>query len=125
MAGDKDTLKNYTAESKGEEKVDDADCYVVYLKAKPKKKVAYAAYNIWVDKKTFAVRKAEYFSLSGKKIKEMTASDFREIEGKSIATKMVMRDLLKKNSETHMILDDIEVNVKLPKNIFSLSSLSF
>ena len=55
------------------EKVDSADCHIVSLKAKPKKKVAYDSYKMWIDKATFAVRKAEYFSRSGKKIKEMQA----------------------------------------------------
>jgi outer membrane lipoprotein-sorting protein len=125
MAGDKDTLKNYTAELLGSEDVDGASCYKVSLNSKPKKKVAYASYIVWVDKTTFAIRKAEYFSLSGKKIKEMAAFDFKEIAGKSVATKMIMKDLLKKNSQTEMILIDIEVNIALPKDIFSLSALTF
>ena len=125
MAGDKDTLENYTATLEGPGEVDGADCYIVNLKAKPKKKVAYASYTLWVDKTTFAVRKADYFSLSGKKIKEMTALDFKKIAGKSIATKMIMNDMLKRNSRTEMIITDIEVNIDLPKNIFSLSALSF
>ena len=125
MAGEKDTLKNYTATLEGSENIDGADCYIVHLQAKPKKKVAYAEYTIWVDKSTFAMRKANYFSLSGKIIKEMTALDFKKIAGKYVATKMIMKDMLKKNSRTEMIINDIEVNIDLPKDIFSLSALSF
>jgi len=125
MAGEKDTLKNYTAATEGSENVDGADCYIVHLQAKPKKKVAYAAYTVWVDKTTFAIHKAEYFSLSGRKIKEMTALDFKTIAGKYIAMKMIMKDLLKGNSRTEMLINDIEVNIDLPKDIFSLSALSF
>ncbi len=124
MTGDKGLLADYTAELLRKEEVNGLNCFVVHLTAKSRS-VPYYAQNIWVDSRRFVGVKAEKFSRSATLLKEMEVLEWKDEAGMLVPVHMVMRDAMKKNSSTEFILDDLQLNIPLDSNIFSLDELSW
>jgi outer membrane lipoprotein-sorting protein len=123
-----DTLNNETLEAQynstlvGEEEINGKQCYVLELIGK-KKTIQYPKQKIWVDKETDTAVKIELYALSGAKIKEETILEVKRIGNRYFAVNSEMKDLLRKNSKTVFKMNKVELDVKLPDNIFSMKSL--
>lgn len=124
LTGGKDFIKKYSIALQSEESIDGKKCYVLKLIAN-KRDISYPKQIIWVEKNTFAVRKAQYFSLSGKLIKEVNVKKIEKIKNHYIPTDYIFRDALKKDSKTEFFISDIKINLPLSDNIFSLEELSW
>jgi outer membrane lipoprotein-sorting protein len=124
FTGEKGLLDLYSVESEGVEKVDGRDCFVLKLTAK-KKQIAYAQERMWVDAELFVARKATYYSLAGKAVKEMEVKDIRTVSGKNLPMEIEMRDLLKKGSSTAFQIKKIAIDAPLDPKIFSREELSW
>jgi len=115
-------LEKYQAELVSEEVLEDSPCYVIDLTARVKE-VTYYRRRIWVDKNLFIPLKEELFAVSGKKLKVMTLGNMKKFGTRFYPTYMVMRDLLRKNSKTEMIISKVEFDLKIPEEIFTQRSL--
>jgi len=124
LTGGKEFLEIYKVTLKGEESVHGKPCYLLELKAK-KRNVPYPEQLIWVDKSTFSVQKARYFSLSGKLIKEIEVKKVEKIKTHYLPTHYIFYDMLKKDSRTEFFISDIEVDARLSDKFFSLEELSW
>ena len=124
MTEGNDTLDKYEVELTGEEMVDGRPCYRIEMKAKTRK-VPYPRQTVWIDREDFVPRKAQYFSKSGKLLKEMRVLEIRELEGRLLISKMVLEDKLKKNSSTELHLETVEANPELGRDFFSLDQLAW
>jgi outer membrane lipoprotein-sorting protein len=124
LTGEKGLLDLYSVEAEGTAEVDGRSCHVLKMTAK-KKDIAYPVQRAWVDAELFVLRKAEYYSLSGKPIKDLAAEDVRKVSGKNIPFRMRMRDLMKKDSSTVFQLVKIAVDAPLDPKTFSLEELSW
>jgi len=124
MTGEKDLLKLYNVSLVGTETIEGRKHYHIVLEAK-KRGVAYPKQEAWVDAEYMVVTRANAYSLSGRLLKEMEIGDIRPIAGKNIAHYVIMRDAMKKNSSTEMRVEKLELNEKLPPDIFSLEELSW
>lgn len=124
MTEGNDTLSKYDVELTGSEVVDGQDCHVIEMTAKSRK-VPYPRQTLWVVKETNIVEQVQYFSKSGKLLKEMRVLEVDEYDGKIVITRMVLEDKLKKNSSTEMIVEDIETNPSLGSDFFSLDQLAW
>lgn len=124
MSGERNTLKNYSVEIISEEDFEENDVWVIELIAKTSK-VAHYKQQVFVDKKNYFVWKVLYFSKSGKLTKEMVSLEMKIIGNKTIATRSLITDKLKKNNSTENILTDIELNIDLDDNLFSLDELAW
>lgn len=124
LTGDKSIASNYTSEYLGTETIDGRQCYHLMLTAK-KKTAAYQKEELFVDTEKYVSLKSILYSASGKALREMTSSDIMQINGKYIAQKSVMVDLLKKTSVTTMQLKKIEVNAPIQNKYFTLEELSW
>jgi outer membrane lipoprotein-sorting protein len=98
-------------------------CY--HLRLKGKQSVAYPEQELWIDSELFVVRRALYKSLSGRVLKELVVERVERISGKNVPVQFNMIDRLQKNSETRFIIQNLQINVPLPKDEFSLERLSF
>ena len=103
-------------------------CYVLDLNAKVKE-VTYYKRKIWVDKEVFIPVKEELFAKSGKKLKVMimgNVASFR-LRGRGriryYPMYIGMRNLLRKDSLTEMIITKAEFDVKIPKDTFTQRNL--
>lgn len=124
MTEGNDTLSKYDVELVGSEVVDGQDCFVIEMTAKSRK-VPYPKQTLWVVKDSYVAEQVQYFSRSGKLLKEMRVLEVKEFDGKFITSKMVLEDKLKKNSSTEMIVNDIEINPGLESDFFSLDQLAW
>lgn len=124
MTEGNNTLSKYDVELVRSEIVDGQDCFVIEMTAKTRK-VPYPKQTLWVVKDTYVVEQVQYFSKSGKLLKEMRVLDVREFQGKVVISRMVLEDKLKKNSSTEMVIDTIVANPDLGSGFFSLDQLAW
>jgi hypothetical protein len=87
--------------------------------------VAYPVQVMWVDPKLWSARRMQQFSLAGRLLKEISLGDFKPVAGRTVATRMVLEDKLKKNSRTVFVVERIEVDIALDPKLFTLEHLSW
>jgi outer membrane lipoprotein-sorting protein len=124
MTGGKTLLESYELTLEGKEPIDGAECYRIGMKAKARN-VAYPRQTVWVDAKLFVARKMHQYSLSNRLLKEIRLSDFTVVAGRTVPTRMVLEDKLKKGSSTELVVEEMELGVKLDPALFSLDKLTW
>ncbi len=95
---------DYSAELAGEENIIDIDshtrnCYRLELSSK-RSGAAYSKLTLWAEKETFYPVKAEFFALSGKKLKTAFYSLIKEFEGKKVISKATIFDQIIRSNYT-------------------------
>ncbi len=124
MTEGNDTLSKYDVELTGEESVGGEDCYVIEMIAKSRD-VAYPRQIVWVVKDSLVPQQVQYFSKSGKLLKEMRVNAIQSVGDKFVITRMTLEDKLKKNSSTELVIDSLETDTNLGRDFFSLDNLSW
>lgn len=124
LTGGKTLLETYRVSLEGTDAVDGAECYRIRMEAKTRN-VAYPVQVVWVDPKLWSARRMQQFSLAGRLLKEISLADFKAVAGRTIATRMVLEDKLKKNSRTVFTIEKIEVDIPLDPKLFTLEHLSW
>jgi len=124
MTGEGDTLEDYRVEVLGTEEVEGEECYKIKMDAKSRN-VPYPSQIVWVDTELFVFRKVHKFSLSGKLLKEMTATEFVRKSGKNIPVRMIMKDTMKRNSSTEFHIEELDLEADIPESTFSLEELTW
>jgi len=94
------------------------DFYVLLNKPKDPKSVEFASYKVWIDKKTFLPRKAEYTDATGKVYRVVEALEVKEFQGFPTVVKSRVRDL-KSGGNTVSEFSEIKYDVGLPDSVFS------
>ncbi|MBN2058026.1 MAG: outer membrane lipoprotein-sorting protein [Candidatus Saganbacteria bacterium] len=97
-------------------------CYVLDLTAKVKD-VNYHKIRIWVDREIFVPVREELFALSGKKLKVMILGDVQKHGSRYYPRYVSMKNLLREDSLTEMIITDIKFDVRIPKDTFTQRNL--
>jgi outer membrane lipoprotein-sorting protein len=108
-----DLLNDYTTKIIGTE----TDCYILELKAK-NKKTTYAKIKYWIRISDFMPIKEEFFSLSGKLLKQLEYKEPKILAGKRRPTLFVMKSMLKKELGTYLIIEAMETKIDLSDRIF-------
>jgi len=98
-------------------------CYVVDLTAKVKE-ITYYRRMVWVDKELFVPVREELFALSGKKLKVMTVGNVQKFGARYYPMYYTMRNLLRQDSLTEMIVTKAEFDIPVPPDIFTQAKLS-
>jgi len=124
MTGGRGILEDYQVELKGTEWIGGHECYKLVLTAK-NRRVPYFQQTLWIDTEEYVSRRIHQFSRSGDLLKEMDIEELIHTEGKVIPKHIIIRDKLKRNSETEFIIEDIEIGLRLPANTFSLEELTW
>jgi len=114
---------DYTPTLLGEEEAEGQRCYKLELKAHDRS-VAYDRVLYWVrsDGTFFPVR-AEYFTISGKKLKWLTASEVAPLGGRRRPTLLRMESALDAGARTTVRFRTIQDGVKLDDTLFTPSTL--
>lgn len=124
MTGNRTILETYEVELLGEEEIGGRPAYRIEMVARTRD-VAYPRQIVWVDRERFVLLKAQMYSLSDRRLKEITTERAELIDGKWIPVEQTIEDTLKRNSRTEFIVEDMEVGIPLPRGIFSLEELSW
>ncbi len=124
MTGGKDRVSQYDVELLGDESINGHDCYVVMMIANVRT-VPYPKEKVWIDKESFIGWKAEYYTKSGRLLKEIEILKTEDFDGRLVATETRISDKMKTDTETIMILHDLEIDITLDDELFSLEELSW
>jgi len=107
----------------GVEACAEGECYVLEAAARPGARVAYAQRKMWVDTEYFVLRQEELYAASGRLLKVARMEEIKVIGGRHVATRLTMEDVLRRNTSTTLVLDELELDVEIPEGMFSLQSL--
>lgn len=124
MTGNRTILDTYDVSLLSVEEVGGREAYKVQLDA-VERNVAYPKQLLWIDTERYVVLRGEMYSLSNRKLKEITTEKVEQIEGRWVAVEQTISDVLKSNSYTEFMVREIEIGVRLPRGIFSLEQLSW
>ena len=117
------TLDKYDVKMLGSEMVKGEDSWVIEMIA-TSKDVPYPKQIIKVGKSDTILKSAEYYARSGRLLKTVDVISVRTFEnGKITITEMELKDQLRRNSSTRMLIDNVELNPSLDDDLFSLRSL--
>jgi len=116
-------VKDYDPALAGEEAVEGEACYRLELKAKDRS-VAYDRVVYWVRSDgTFYPVKADYYTLSGKKLKSLVLSQVKPIGGRTRPTLLTMESRVDEGSRTRLEFLTIQDDVRLDDRVFTPSAL--
>ena len=115
--------KDYAATLAGEETVDGQACWKLELKARDRS-VAYDRVVYWVrtDGTFFPVR-ADYYTLSGRRLKWLTSAEVGRIGGRQRPTLLTMESALETGARTLLKFLTIDDGVPLDDRLFTPSAL--
>ncbi|MBI4528170.1 MAG: outer membrane lipoprotein-sorting protein [Deltaproteobacteria bacterium] len=117
--------EDYDATLLGEDKIEGEDCFVFDLKSKDKR-ATYDRITYWISKSRIVGVKAEYFTVSGKKLKKATMRyDSRtKVNGevRPFISRMIILDEVVSTAVTTLAMKNKGFQ-KLPDYIFNLSLL--
>ncbi len=120
MMASRELRKRYTSKVTGDATVGGRPCWKLEMVATDKS-VTYPRRETCVDKETMIAVEQKLFALSGMLIKTWTMSAVQTFEGgRRFPTKMVIRDHLRKGSETRIEMSGIRFGVALEREVFSL-----
>lgn len=115
--------RDYDATLAGEETVDGTVCHVLELKAK-NRGVAYDRVRYLVRKDgTFFPCLAEYFTISGKKLKILRSDEVEMLGGRRRPSRLFMENVLESGALTELKFLKIDDKPRLDERMFSPASL--
>jgi hypothetical protein len=116
-------IRDYEPTLVGEESAEGAACYKLELKAKDRS-VAYDRVVYWVrsDGSFFPVR-AEYYTISGKKLKWLTLAEVARLGGRERPSSLTMRSALEPGAMTELRFLAIDDAARIDERIFTPSAL--
>jgi outer membrane lipoprotein-sorting protein len=124
LTGGRTLLESYDLTLLGRETVDGAECFKIDMRAKARN-VAYPRQTVWVDTRLYSARRMEQYSLSNRLLKEIHLTDFKQIAGLTVPTRMVLQDKLKRNSSTEFVMEKLEIGIPVDPSLFSLDNLTW
>jgi outer membrane lipoprotein-sorting protein len=98
------------------------DCWVLDLTAK-KRTESYPKQKLWIDKENGDCLHYELFALSGAKLKEYNLNKIEVFGGRRYPVEIEIRDLLRKNSKTTMIMRSVIMDRPIADSVFSQRNL--
>ena len=113
----------YNFEIIGEEEYEGRLCYKLEGTPAEGAEVSYYRRLVWVDKERFTGLKEELYAQSGRLLKDTRVLKVEEIEGRWIPMESIMENKLRKNTETRLIINEIEFNPDIPEGTFSIRNL--
>jgi outer membrane lipoprotein-sorting protein len=98
------------------------DCWILDLTAK-KRTESYPKRRLRIDKETGDCLHYELFALSGAKLKEYNLLKVEVFGGRRFPVEIEIRDLLRKNSKTTMVMRNVALNRPIADSVFSQRNL--
>jgi outer membrane lipoprotein-sorting protein len=115
-------IELYKVELTGTDTIDGRNCFVLELTAKVAE-ISYYSRKMWVDKEMFVPVRVELYAKSGKLMKEVMFSEYRQIQDYKFPTAITMVNKLRKDTYTELMLDDIKLDIQIPDRIFTKAYL--
>ena len=117
-----DTLDQYNAVLETEELKKGKSCYKVILTAK-KRNAPYHKQVLWINKENYILVYGEYYSKRDVHLKTIEILGVTQADEQFVISHMILRDIIKGDSHTEMILDNVELNPTLDDRMFTEEAL--
>lgn len=124
MTGGRGLADNYRFRLLGQEEVDGRPTYKIELEARATN-VAYARQIYWVDSEQFVMRRSEQFARSGRKLKLTEVLETIEQGNYIFPSRIRITDQTRRSSGTELVLKEVQIDIDLPRDIFSLDALTW
>lgn len=111
--------EDYNSTLEKEETYQGTPCYVLKLSLKEGAEASYYTQKLLVSKESFLPLKAEYYSRSGKLMKEMQILDYKNVSGKNFPTRIRMENKLRKDTWTEFEIGEISIGISIPSRVFT------
>ena len=115
-------VDDYDATIERADTLDGRPAYVLYLTAK-RKDLAYSFRRIWVDAERWVPLKEERFARSGKLLKTALLGDVRQLGNRWYPFRIELDNALQSDTRTTLQFLDLEFNVAVPGEVFTLRHL--
>jgi outer membrane lipoprotein-sorting protein len=117
-------VNDYTSKKLGEEKKEGYDCYKIELRRKENSDAGYSRLIVWVIKENFLPVSVDYYKRKDEEFLEKTLVQYniKEVDGIPTGMKMIMYSKVK-NIRTRMEFLEVEFNIKLEDEMFTVRSL--
>ena len=122
MLEDRKLSASYKGEVEKFEMFDGIQTVVLKLVANDPK-ITYQVRRIWADADKKIVYREERYAKGGQLLKRVDFLDYRPLGKRLFPKKMVFRDMLKENTKTTYIFDQIDFDIEIPRKYFSQSIL--
>ena len=116
-------VNDYTHEIIGEETINGRLCYKIKMTAKETAPVVWGSQIRWIDKKEFLVLRAELFDQDGYLVRTELGSDIKEMDGRTIPTRIELLPKDEPGNKTELYIKDIKFNVEISENFFSQQNM--
>jgi hypothetical protein len=90
---------------------------------KPEAGVVWDKIIVWITKDGFMQLQADYFDEDGTRVRTMTGSKIKKMDGRMIPTHWVMNPLAEEGQRTVLEYHSIEFNVDLDPSFFSRQNM--
>ena len=107
----------YGVELEGDTVFKEHEVYIINLVDTTGKAPYYEA-KLYVDRKRFIPWKEEFFTRSGRKIKETEALSISKFGSRYYITDLIMRDLRRKDSSTRFTFKNLNFDIEIPEEYF-------
>lgn len=114
---------DYQQKLLGEAKVNGVSAYQLELIPNPDVPVVWGKLHYYVNKTNFLPVKQDFFDEKGKLVKYMSFSNVKKMHDRLIPTRMEMVPVTKKGHKTVLTYLDLQYDVKIPADTFSLRNL--
>lgn len=114
---------DYTHSFAGSETVSGRDCYKVNLVPKEDAPVVWGRVVLWISKSDFLLLKSEYYDEDDVLVKSETASDIKNMGGRTIPARYELVPADKKGNVTVITMDAVKFNVPLSESFFSQQNM--
>lgn len=99
------------------------ECYMIQLTPKPDAPVVWGKILIWVDTKDYLQLKTEFYDEDNYLVNTMRGSEIKNMNGKTITTRMDIIPEDEPGNKTIMIYNDIQFDVKMSDSFFSVQNM--
>ena len=116
-------VKDYTHEIMGEERTGGRLCYKIRLTARDDASIVWGKQIQWIDKEDFLVMKAELYDEFGYLVRTETASNIKEMDGRTIPTRIELVPEEEPENRTIIEIIEIDFNIELEEAFFSQQNM--
>lgn len=116
-------VNDYTHELMGEEEIEGRICYKIKMVAKEDAAVIWGHQIRWIDQKDFLFMKSELYDEDGYLVRTEQGSDFREMDGRLIPTRIQLVPVEEEGHRTIIEIKDIVFNKPIADSFFSQQNM--
>lgn len=116
-------VTDYTHTLAGDSTLSGYSSYKIEMIPKPEAPVVWGKLVSFISKDEYLQLRTEFYNEDSELIKIMEGSEIQEMDGRIIPTKMEMIPTDKKNQKTVLLYEDIEFNIDISSNFFSIPNM--